>query len=129
MRKATFKIFQSVIILIIMFVTLNSFQSGSDDRWKLIYLKGTWEEIDRSAIKDPSPVTASYGQNQVMVNCESKHSRMVVRLLMDGTVVSETEIPASCFSTVIPVPETGRNYEVEITSEFGGFLSGSFVAN
>ena len=127
MRKTTFKIFQPVIVLIIMFVTLNSFQV--EERWEDIFLRGTWEEIDRSGIREQCPVTVSYGNNQVMVNNLSIHSDMTIRLLADGDLVSETEMPASCSSIIVQVPESGRNYEIEITSEFGGFLNGSFVAN
>lgn len=127
MKKVVFKIFQPVIVLIIMFVTLNSFQVK--ESWEDIFLRGTWEEIDRSAIKEQCSVTASYRDNQVMVSNMSIHSDMTIRLLADGKLVNETEMPASCSSIIVQVPESGRNYEIEIISEFGGFLNGSFVAN
>ncbi len=127
MKKFYLKVFQPIIVLIIMFLTLNSFRTEED--WEDIFLRGTWEEIDRSVVSDQHSVFAGYADKQVMVSTSSKHSDMTIRLFTDGVLVSETLMLASSFITVIPLPVAdGQGCEIQITSKYGGYLSGNFVA-
>ena len=128
MKRAITKVFQPIVVLIIMFLTLNSFTV--DEKWEDIFLRGTWEEIDRSATGEQQTVSAGYANGQVKVSTYSRHSAMTVRLFADGVLVSEVSMPASDREIILPVPvSAGKDYGIEITSELGGFLSGCFVAD
>lgn len=128
MRKTISKVFKPIVVLIIMFLTLNSFTTN--ERWEDIFLRGTWEEIDRSGIGEQQSVFAGYANEQVKVSTDSKHSAMTVRLFAGGVLVNETTMPASCQEIIIPVSAgTNENFVIEITSELGGFLSGCFVTD
>lgn len=127
MKKFNLKVIQPIIVLIIMFLTLNSFRTEED--WEDIFLRGTWEEIDRSVTSDKQSVFAGYADKQVMISTFSMHSDMTIRLFANGVLISETSMPASSSMTVIPLPVTdGQGCEIEITSKYGGYLSGNFIA-
>lgn len=128
MKKPLFKSLVPAFVLFAMFITLSSLQRN--ERWIDIFLKGTWEDIDRSASVPQNPVVAYYGEGQVQVVSYVKHSDITIRLYVNGELVRETLMPASSPSVIFSVPAVeGQSCEIEISSDWGAYLTGSFIAN
>ncbi|RHJ75365.1 DUF3244 domain-containing protein [Parabacteroides sp. AM08-6] len=94
---------------------------------KDIPLDGEWLEGKRSVIAD-CPITVVLGATNLFIQTTSFRSDIVVRIMDGSTVVKEEIIKAPMCFLSIPLDgwETGKEYHLELTNQWGDCLLGDF---
>lgn len=94
---------------------------------KNIPLDGTWCEGKRS-VSDECPVSVILDSKFLFIQTTSFRSTIIVRIMRGSTILHEETIQSPAFSTSVCLDRmgTGNDYRLELTNQWGDYLSGEF---
>lgn len=108
-------------------ISLNGFFCYAEATEEKLPLKGQWEEGKRS-VSDEYPVSAILDGKFLFIQTTSFRSTIIVRIMRGSTILHEETIQSPAFSTSVCLDRmgTGNDYRLELTNQWGDYLSGEF---
>lgn len=116
----------SLTFLFVVFSNVLIFSAEATEE-KYLPLEGQWKEGKRS-VSDEYPVSAILDGKFLFIQTTSFRSTIIVRIMRGSTILHEETIQSPAFSTSVCLDRmgTGNDYRLELTNQWGDYLSGEF---